>query len=83
MGVMALHVNQNQNRTELQERIAAELQEKARKKAEPADLPDGIEDSRYIEGTKQTTSLALVWLIVGIAAIVVTIWLVIASTRGY
>ena len=80
---MGLYVKQNQNRTELQERIAAEMQEKARKKAEPAERPDGVDDSRYIEGTKTTTSLAFVWLIIGIAAIIVTIWLVIASTRGY
>ena len=80
---MGLYVKQNQSRTELQERIAAELQEKARKKAEPVDAPDGVDDSRYIEGTKQTTSLAWAWLLIGIAAIAITIWLVIATTRGY
>lgn len=79
---MALYVRQDQNRTELQERIAAELQEKARQKADPADLPDGVEDSRYIEGTKRTTALALVWLVIGIAAVVVIVWLVIASTQA-
>ena len=80
---MGLYVKQNQSRTELQEKIAAELQEKARKKSEPADRPDGVDDSRYIEGTKATTTLAPVWLIIGVAAIIVIIWLVIASTRGY
>lgn len=80
---MGLYVKQNQRRTELQERIAAELQEKARKKAETTDLPDGVDDSRYIEGTKTTTSLAWAWLIIGIAAVIITIWLVVASTRGY
>lgn len=79
---MALYVRQDQNRTELQERIAAELQEKARAKAEPADRPDGVEDSRYIEGTKRTTTLALIWLVIGIAAVVVIVWLVIASTQA-
>lgn len=80
---MGLYVKQNQSRTELQEKIAAELQEKARKKSEPADRPDGVDDSRYIEGTKATTTLAPVWLIIGTAAIIVIIWLVVASTRGY
>ena len=80
---MGLYVKQNQSRTELQEKIAAELREKARKKSEPADRPDGVDDSRYIEGTKATTTLAPVWLIIGTAAIIVIIWLVVASTRGY
>ena len=80
---MGLYVKQNQSRTELQEKIAAELQEKARKKSEPADRPDGVDDSRYIEGPKATTTLAPVWLIIGTAAIIVIIWLVVASTRGY
>ena len=80
---MGLYVKQDQSRTELQERIAAELQEKARKKPEPTDQPDGVDDSRYIEGTKQTTSLGLVWVILGIAMVVVVFWLVISSTRPY
>ena len=79
---MGLYVKQNQNRTELQERIAAELQEKARQKAQSSDRPDGVDDSRYIEGTKQTTGLALGWLVIGVAVVGVTLWLVIASTRG-
>lgn len=79
---MALYVKQNQSRSELQERIAAELQEKARKKAEPADKPDGVEDSRYIEGTKRTTGLALAWLLIGIAIVGVTLWLIIISTQA-
>lgn len=77
---MGLYVKQNQSRTELQERIAAELQEKARQKAEPADRPDGVDDSRYVEGTKPTTSLAWVWALIGIAAVGITLWLVIIST---
>lgn len=68
---MALFVQQNSNRTKLQERLAAELSEKAKKKAqqEAAPLPDGIEDSRYIEGTKATTSLAWVWVVVVVIAV--------------
>ena len=69
---MGLYVKQNQSRTE--------LQEKARQKADPADRPDGVDDSRYIEGTKTTTGLALAWLLIGIAAVGITLWLVISST---
>ncbi|HEY5695739.1 MAG TPA: hypothetical protein VIQ80_02800 [Candidatus Saccharimonadales bacterium] len=60
---MALFVRQDENRSELQQRLAEELQERARKRAESAgDRPDGIEDSQYLKDTKTTTSLAWVWI---------------------
>jgi hypothetical protein len=76
---MALFVNQNSNRTKLQERLAAELAEKAKKKADIADKerPDGVDDSAYIEGTKKTTSLAGVWVaifIIAVAILIAIIW---------
>jgi hypothetical protein len=58
---MALYIRQQEKRTELQERLAAELQEKARAKAKEAELPDGVTDSHYIKNTKQTSSLGWVW----------------------
>lgn len=69
--LMGLFVQQNSNRTKLQERLAAELSEKAKKKAETVsgDLPDGVDDSRYVEGTKTTTSLAWVWILIIVAAV--------------
>jgi preprotein translocase subunit SecF len=67
---MGLFVQQNSNRTKLQERLAAELKEKAKKKAELENqLPDGVDDSAYVEGTKSTTSLAWVWILIVIAAV--------------
>ena len=60
---MGLFVNQNDQRSELQERIAAELQEKA--------SLDGVEDVKYLEDTKQTTTLAPAWIIIVIMAAVV------------
>ncbi len=77
---MALLQKQNDTRTELQKRIAADLQAKARR-PKPGDLPDGVDDSQYIKGTKQTTSLAGVWIVIVIAAVAVLIWLV-ATTLG-
>ena len=78
--LMALFMNQQNERTELQKRIAAELAEKAKKKAlEPsADRPDGVADSAYLEKTKTTTSLAWVWILITIVAIGIGIWLVVA-----
>lgn len=65
---MALFVRQNENQTEFQKRIATELQDKARKQSE-FDQPDGVDDSRYIENSKKTTSLAWVWVLIVIGVI--------------
>lgn len=77
---MALFVKQNENQTEYQKKIAAELQERARKKAE-GELPDGVDDSAFIKGTKQTTGLAGVWIAIIVLAIVATIWIIVASVQ--
>ncbi|HRJ06270.1 MAG TPA: hypothetical protein PK096_03740 [Candidatus Saccharibacteria bacterium] len=79
---MALFINQQNERTELQKRIAAELAEKAKKKQLDTDRknPDGVTDSAYLEGTKKTTSLAWVWALIAIAALAVVIWLVVISS---
>lgn len=68
---MGQYLNQRDNRTELQQRLDAELRAKAlaRSKVE-AEKIDGVDDSAYIEGTKVTTSLDWVWLIIGILIIV-------------
>ena len=69
---MGLFVNQNDQRSELQERIAAELREKAKASGlqEKASL-DGVEDVRYLQNTKQTTTLAPAWIVIAIMAAVV------------
>ena len=78
---MALFMNQQNDRTELQKRIAAELAEKAKRKAEQpdGDRPDGVDDSAYLEQTKRTTSLAWVWLLIIIAFVAILVWLVVIS----
>lgn len=70
---MALFIRQNEERSELQQRLAAELQEKARTRAKSENELDDIEKSNYLQGTKRTTSLAWVWLLVvgmAVAAII-------------
>ncbi len=76
---MSLFVNQNSNRTKLQEQLAAELQEKAKQKAkmEEADRPDGVTDSNYLKDTKTTTSLAWIWIVIVIVVVAIMIWLMI------
>lgn len=74
---MGLYLQQNNDRSELQKRIAAELAEKAKKKQQPAgDSPDGVIDSAYLEKTKVTTSLAWVWALIVVVFVGVLIWLV-------
>jgi hypothetical protein len=65
---MALFIRQSEDRSKLQERLAAELQEKARKRAE-VERPDGVTDSNYLKDTKTTTSLAWVWIFVVVLAV--------------
>lgn len=71
---MGLFVNQQDQRSELQERIAAELREKAKASSlqEKATM-DGVDDIRYLEGTKQTTTLAWAWILIAIMAGVVVV----------
>ena len=71
---MGLFVNQQNQRSELQERIAAELREKAKASSlqEKATM-DGVDDIRYLEGTKQTTTLAWAWILIAIMAGVVIV----------
>jgi len=76
---MALYVKQQEQRSQLQDKLAAELQERAKLKA-AGELPDGVEDSRYIENTRQTSRLAWLWGIVALAAVGAVIWLVIQAS---
>ncbi len=71
---MGLFVNQQDQRSELQERIAAELREKTKASSlqEKATM-DGVDDIRYLEGTKQTTTLAWAWILIAIMAGVVIV----------
>lgn len=76
---MALFIKQNEERSKLQERLVAELQEKSKKNFEKANGLD-IDDSEYMKDLKETTSLSWIWLIISIVAAIVVIWLVIVSS---
>lgn len=67
---MALFIKQNENRSELQQRIAAELQDKARKKAQAADMVDGVEDSQYVKGLQGTGRHAWIWIVLAVIAVI-------------
>jgi type VI protein secretion system component VasF len=77
---MALFIRQDENRSELQKRVATQVQERAKEQAKKFnDSPDGVDDSRYIEGTKSTTSLAWLWAVGIFVAVAAIIWLTVTS----
>jgi hypothetical protein len=79
---MGLYVKQSDTRSQLQEKLAQELQDRAREKAKQADLPDGVDDSAYIEGTTLSSKYGWVWIVV-VAVIIAAavIWLIAASSK--
>ena len=78
---MALYLKQNDSRSELQKRIAAELQEKAKQSAEPADIPDGVTDSQFIKGTTGTGRYAWIWILAIVLFVAGLIALIVATAR--
>lgn len=84
---MALYVRQDEERSELQQRIAADLREKQKKNSldEGSDKGERSEfngeDAVFLEGTKPTTGLAFVWLLVFVA-IMIAIGLFLAFAKG-
>ncbi len=80
---MALFIRQDDNRSEFQNRLAKELQDRAKEKSKTVDRPDGVDDSQYIKGTKTTTSLAWVWMLIIVVAIGIAVWLMgLSIARG-
>ncbi len=74
--------DQKDIRSELQQKVAAELAEKARKRAEVSDLPDGVDDSAYLKGTKKSSSTLGFWVgLVVVAAIALIIFIIIKTQR--
>lgn len=76
---MALFIRQDEDRTKLQQRLAAELREKAKQTSAYTDDPDGVTDSEYIKNTKQTSSLVWLWLLIGAIGLALVLWLTFTS----
>lgn len=75
---MALFVNQNDKRTELQERVAAELRAKNAERAKiEGEKMDGVDDQNYVKDMKTTTGLAWVWLVIFALIVVAIIFLIV------
>lgn len=76
---MALFIRQSEDRSKLQERLAAELREKAKARAETDGQPDGVTDSAYLKNTKTTTSLAGLWIALIIIVVGILIFFIVTS----
>ena len=76
---MALFIRQDDERSQLQKQVAAELQRKVKESSQMTDRPDGVDDSQYIKGTKKTTSLAWLWAFIVVIFCGVIIWLTVLS----
>lgn len=80
---MGLYVRKDDQRSKLQERIAAELRAKARASADEDKKPpviDGVEDSSYMQNSKNSSSLLGVWLVLLAVGIGVVILLIVRSS---
>lgn len=76
---MALFIRQDENRSKLQQKLVAELQDKAKQQSQLGDDPDGVEDTEYIKDTQQTSRYAWLWIVVAIVALGVLAWLTLYS----
>lgn len=77
---MGIIVNQDDNRTELQKRIAEQLNDKARKKPDVlADSPDGVEDSAFVKDLAGSKATMWVWWVLGLVVIAVFVYLYITA----
>jgi len=71
---MGIIVNQNENRSQLQEKLATELQEKAKKRAIETTHVDGVDDMTLLENTKKTGSLGWLKVVIGIVVLLALVW---------
>lgn len=83
---MGLIQEKNGDRSELQQRLDAQLRAKAAERQGGGDdddgRPDGVDDSAYMEGTAKTTGLAGAWVLVIILALVAFVGFVFMVNAG-
>lgn len=74
---MGLYVKRDEERTDLQKQIQADLRAKQKQTANQFDdiekkTVDGVDDSGFIQGTEQSTSMLGVWvglIVIGLGVI--------------
>ena len=78
---MALFIRQDEKKSELQNRLATELQNRAKLKTSVEDLPDGVDESRYLQGTEKTKSMFWFWAIFALIIGLIVLFLVNGMAR--
>lgn len=67
---MGILIQQNENRSQLQERLAAELREKAKQRANGAEPLDQTKRSNYLKNTEMADGRGWFWLLlIGVAVV--------------
>lgn len=83
---MGLYVRRDEQRTKLQERIAADLRAKAKATGgdgdgvDPEPVTDTVEASQMMDGTKESSGLLGIWLVLGVIGFGVVVWLIIRTS---
>ena len=86
---MGRYIEQTEGRSELQQKIAADLRAKASAKAKDEGTADGsyykerdgVNDAAYLKGTKVTTTLAPAWILSVIFSFAVVIYFVAQTSK--
>lgn len=61
---MGILVKQNENRSQYQERLAAELRERAKQQAAKSEPMDQTKHSNYLKNTAQTSDKLWLWAVI-------------------
>lgn len=67
---MGILIQDNGQRSKLQDKITADLREKAQKTSQPGDRPDFVEDAEYSKHLKKTGRFSWFWFVLIFLAIV-------------
>lgn len=78
---MGLFIQQKDNRSQLQERLAAELRERAKMQASGAEPIDQTKNSNYLKDTEVATSRSWLWFVVAVVVIAAIIALMLMAVR--
>lgn len=70
---MGLFIQQNENRSKYQEKLAAELRERASMQSASADPIDQTKDSNYVKDTVGTSDRMWLWILAILFAIIAAV----------
>lgn len=76
---MALFIRQNEDKSKLQERLNAQLQER-HKTQQFENKPETVEDSNYMKDMSSASSLSWLWVLLGVGAVVIAAYFIYTLT---